>query len=714
MCRIPRAPGIEFTCLALSWPKKRGSLSWSTGKLLGPWKRRERQREKGEGSSSIVVDPAPTETRRPRRPMFTTLPTVAVGFECTRPKRRGKLKNIWGLTGKSRRKSAQAMCKHDEHSWCQAHTLERTSGFTHQVGKFRQYWSTLSQAERRNVMLRELRNSRGPPQTLRSPRHQSIRFSFLNFPVCRKSFRAITGINPWRAVKDYHADKIRFEAKSRPRPSVIADEVHSALKIIIRHFSMTSPYTHSHGKDVVEGEVLLPFHDRICLLKMLEQWWYEQQRCKTEVPLETSVTTAPSGTSASASLLVLQLPLSRKPTLSIFKKVLSRTEFQLVKFHRHVTLERCPKCCLFRYKLLSCQEEEREHWRRLLAAHHFLQISQKRRYAEDRAWAAADFAKRELYMALDGGSGFDFVLPHLSPKDAELPSKALKDVHTLPLKVMNSLVHGDHRSHVILSAGSIVAGANHLCESIAITLNAAFEDHGDLPDTISCNLDNASVNHNMLTLAFAGLYVLFGVTRKFRIRFELENHAHDIYDAFQGIHGQAVRRVTYYHLEELIGIIKQAHQVRKSPADRPLMGHSVMVTNLWNVRDFWQWLSPGRQSDDNNKSRAAYVTYTNIQQYRDFTIQLETTENSGTAVKGPADISVGLWAKQYMSDPDSKLQYVGTLTTRKMYDAVVGDTVPQMAALTSRPKKVSKEEVVLEKARKLSTCLLYTSPSPRD
>ena len=75
------------------------------------------------------------------------------------------------------------------------------------------------------------------------------------------------------------------------------------------------------------------------------------------------------------------------------------------------------------------------------------------------------------------------------------------------MKVMNGLVHGDSRSHVILSPGSIVAGANQLCECIATLINTAFRDHGDIPDTISVQLDNASVNHNSLTLGFMGLYV---------------------------------------------------------------------------------------------------------------------------------------------------------------------------------------------------------------
>ena len=163
-------------------------------------------------------------------------------------------------------------------------------------------------------------------------------------------------------------------------------------------------------------------------------------------------------------------------------------------------------------------------------------------------------------MAFDGGSGFDFWLPHVSAYDSEVASKAIEKVHTQPLKVMNGplpcptchdvvlvchsstcrslnlpscaiglhvahllsgLVHGDLRSHVILSPPSVVAGSNHVCESIAIAVNTAYEEHGDLPSLASVQLDNATPNHSMLVFGFCAQYVLFGIFDKFRVRFEL-------------------------------------------------------------------------------------------------------------------------------------------------------------------------------------------------
>ena len=95
--------------------------------------------------------------------------------------------------------------------------------------------------------------------------------------------------------------------------------------------------------------------------------------------------------------------------------------------------------------------------------------------------AATSYLKSEIYMAVDGASASEFVLPYMAAHDVELPSKALSGFHTLPMKVLNGLVHGDTRSHVILSPGALVTGANHICEGTATIMNTAFAEHGNLP-----------------------------------------------------------------------------------------------------------------------------------------------------------------------------------------------------------------------------------------
>jgi hypothetical protein len=85
-------------------------------------------------------------------------------------------------------------------------------------------------------------------------------------------------------------------------------------------------------------------------------------------------------------------------------------------------------------------------------------------------------------------------------------------------------------------------GANHTCEALLILINQRFIEHGDLPQQFSVQLDNASSNKKYLVLGFLGIYVILGIFKSVRARFLLENHAHDVYDAFQGIHAKALAR----------------------------------------------------------------------------------------------------------------------------------------------------------------------------
>jgi len=76
---------------------------------------------------------------------------------------------------------------------------------------------------------------------------------------------------------------------------------------------------------------------------------------------------------------------------------------------------------------------------------------------------------------------------------------------------MNILVHGDTRSHVVLSPPYITAGSNLVMECVMITLNQMLEDHHVMPRVLNVQLDNANVNKSALTMGFAGLLVYLGV-----------------------------------------------------------------------------------------------------------------------------------------------------------------------------------------------------------
>ena len=65
-------------------------------------------------------------------------------------------------------------------------------------------------------------------------------------------------------------------------------------------------------------------------------------------------------------------------------------------------------------------------------------------------------------------------------------------------------------------------------------VNTVYEEHKQLPKCLAIQADNARTNKGWLVLGFLGVYVVNGVFEEARLRFCLEDHAHDIYDEFQG------------------------------------------------------------------------------------------------------------------------------------------------------------------------------------
>ena len=82
---------------------------------------------------------------------------------------------------------------------------------------------------------------------------------------------------------------------------------------------------------------------------------------------------------------------------------------------------------------------------------------------------------------MDCGSGQEFVFPHLAAADREGPNKILDNASTVPMKVCNGLVHGDTRSHVILSPGVVGATASHTIECMTIIINSELQEQKVMP-----------------------------------------------------------------------------------------------------------------------------------------------------------------------------------------------------------------------------------------
>ena len=203
------------------------------------------------------------------------------------------------------------------------------------------------------------------------------------------------------------------------------DEMTAAIALLVELMKNSSPFKHS---DEDPDSIPVPFHEKIFLYRMIVREFWE------------SVVSDPA-----------RAPIfSKKPKYRTFLDALRQPRFKDLAFHRAVKIGRCPKCCLLQYKCRSAKgPAERQTWQRLAAAHQTLQLAQKQVYSEDRARAAKDFPKSELYLGFDGGSGHEFWLPHLSANDTEGPDKTADNVHTPGFKIMNGLVHGDTRSHII-------------------------------------------------------------------------------------------------------------------------------------------------------------------------------------------------------------------------------------------------------------------------
>jgi hypothetical protein len=128
----------------------------------------------------------------------------------------------------------------------------------------------------------------------------------------------------------------------------------------------------------------------------------------------------------------------------------------------------------------------------------------------------------------------------------------------------------------------------------------------------------------------------------------------------------------------------------------------VLVSNLWYIRDFWEWLAPGfRENKEAALSTAAFVSYEHIAGYRDFLIRREDSVRSVSSVSPGAGQrhpcaamsgAAGLWARPYMTDPEYK--YMGTLSTADMFQAAVNLPAPPVGELTDSEQKARRSASV--------------------
>ena len=342
---------------------------------------------------------------------------------------------------------------------CQHHCLKKFQPVyaRSRVLQWRKQWHLLSQHQQNQLILDQVHSQlrevqgyapgiQGDGQQVATrilPRSRKSTCKFLGHSVCTRAWVVLVGCSPKRIVAARRACAAgHIVAKKREvskRKRHLLDAMHGAVMVLCKHLHERMPFKNHNPKNID-----LPLARKRQLFMMLKSWYSK------------SVESLGPDKSISSGRQPL---LPKKPKYRTFLDVLRQPEFENVRFHRVVNIGRCAKCAFYNWKLLVVGAENREIWERLAAKHQWLQLAQKKAYAVDRAQAANTFPSRdgELYIGIDGGSGFEVHLPHLSPFAVEGPNKAVEKHHTLPFKVMNGLVHGDTRSHVLLSPGSIVA-----------------------------------------------------------------------------------------------------------------------------------------------------------------------------------------------------------------------------------------------------------------
>ena len=91
-------------------------------------------------------------------------------------------------------------------------------------------------------------------------------------------------------------------------------------------------------------------------------------------------------------------------------------------------------------------------------------------------------------------------------------------------------------------------------------VNTVYEEHNTVPKRLTAQGDNAATNNTRVVLGVLGVYGIEGVTEEGRLRMCMEDHAHDVYDAYHGIHVTRLSQETYFTIDEMEHVIIDAHR----------------------------------------------------------------------------------------------------------------------------------------------------------
>ena len=276
--------------------------------------------------------------------------------------------------------------------WCFLRNAADISKFIANAAKWRVNWKVTPRFAKHDALLHHLheqknakrksqqsqRSSVGGGDVARWQGHEVIslrdqppplQYDFLGHHVCKRAFEAVTGVNVSRGRRLMRMGVQTWERQTRKSKAVRLEQMIAAIWMVVQQLHHQSPY----AKDAVEGVWHVPFHQKVCLWRLIKK--VHDSRPEDVAPLFTS-----------------------KPKYHEFRRALCKPEFKKVVFHRIVDIGRCSKCEFFKWKCASVPLWARPIWQDALAKHHLLQIQQKQCYSADRARAAADYPRTELYL----------------------------------------------------------------------------------------------------------------------------------------------------------------------------------------------------------------------------------------------------------------------------------------------------------------------------
>lgn len=224
----------------------------------------------------------------------------------------------------------------------------RDPSFLESLKAWRKAWASLDYQRRERTLFDFVRENlrRGE-----SGGKAKIVYSFLQLPVCMRTWHLLTGVGRGAVVRlasRILGGDVDVRRRTLSRQSAVLDAMHGAIWCLIQYCQERMPTARARSDFII-----MPMHHRVQLFNMLKVWYEDSLQSEGSTPL-----------------------LLKEPKYKSFIKVLRREQFQKVRFHRVVEMGRCPVCQWLAWRMWSCAPEHREEWNQRATRHQLRQLEQ--------------------------------------------------------------------------------------------------------------------------------------------------------------------------------------------------------------------------------------------------------------------------------------------------------------------------------------------------